>query len=90
MESHEILDRQITVSSHTDTFKLDDVRLQARDASWTAKNKNKEQWIVVEFAEKVAIVGVTTQGDGAESSEARVTQYKLQYCLLYTSPSPRD
>lgn len=76
IESHLIQDEQISVTSHLENFNIDDVRLNSNSA-WVAKNKNKNQYIEINFGQIVDLTGIITQGDS--NSAAYVSEYKLMY-----------
>ena len=85
MESGAICDSQITASSLYD-FKhaASNARLHfkgsenpLRRASWTAGEKNTNQWLQVDLQQTTRVMGIATQG--RHDFDQWVTKYKLQY-----------
>ena len=85
MESGAICDSQITASSlYNFKHAASNARLHfkgsenpLRRASWTAGEKNTNQWLQVDLQQTTRVMGIATQG--RHDLDRWVTKYKLQY-----------
>ncbi|XP_078352346.1 EGF-like repeat and discoidin I-like domain-containing protein 3 [Oculina patagonica] len=79
MESGEILDLQITASSHYDDSNPATTKGRLRAETWVSKEKNADQWLQVDLGRQhTKVKGVATQGSNHGLTQW-VTKYKLQY-----------
>ena len=82
MENGEILDDQITASSHYVGFPPSNGRLNliasnGNEGGWSAETEDYNQWLQVDFQRSTIITGISTQG--LQNGDEFVKSYTISF-----------